>query len=220
MAEAAPQVPKVPGGLFIWRAASERRLAKALAASVFVHALLLWGNDFPRLGFSARPVGEAGPLAGQLRLALVSVAAKPDMPSSGRVPLAPEKKLPVHKARAPERLAALAAQPHAPSSVGALEPVAAASLSAYRLTVARQARQFRQYPQVAGATGMAGEALITMRSVPGGPQLVVGLQQSSGNSQLDEAALNMITQAVRLVPLPADWYGRTVQIELPVQFAP
>lgn len=218
MAEAAPRVPQVPEGLIFWRTASRSGMAKALALSLLLHGLLLGASAFPRFALSGWPTAEGSRLLGELQPAQATAGSR-----SADSPVAqeqPEKELPVRPARAPGQNFAAGKQPTAPMAAEAFEPLAVASLSAYRLALARQARKFKQYPQEAPATGVAVEVLVAMRSVPGMPEPVVRLLQSSGNRQLDDAALSMITQAVRLAPLPAELRGRHVQIELPVQFAP
>lgn len=89
-------------------------------------------------------------------------------------------------------------------------------MSAYRLAVARQARQFQRYPPAAGAA----EVLVGIHRTPGASWPVVSLLQSSGNQQFDEAALSMVTQAVRLAPLPPELHERHLRVELPVLFVP
>jgi TonB family protein len=195
-------------------------LAKALAISLFLHALLLGAGVFPLLPLSAWPTGAGHRLVGELRPAEATAVSPLAGAPVALEQVGLERKSSVRPARARGQDGAVAKPPSAPASTDAYEAVAAASLSAYRLTVARQARQFRQYPPAGRVSGVAAEVVVALRSLPGKPEPVVSLLRSSGNRQFDEAALSMIQQAVRLAPLPLELRGRRVQIELPVQFAP
>lgn len=220
MAETAPCVPLVPEGLFYSGASNRRRLAKALLVSLVLHAAILWAYAFPRLALSDWMAVGGGRIVGELRPAPDSAGSRSADPSPVRGKLAQEKKV-VGGARS--ELAppvAGAATPSSPLPAEAGERVAVASMSAYRLAVARQARHFRHYPPAASAAGAAAEVLVGIEHMPGASWPAVRLLKSSGNRQFDEAALTMITQAVRLAPLPTELQGRHLRLELPVLFLP
>lgn len=220
MAEAAPRVRQVPEGLIYCGASSRRQLAKAALVSLVVHAVFLGADAFPEQAPPMRSVVEGQRLVGELRPApdfVRSGSADPSPPLPGMVP---KKRGATAVTREP--VPPVTADRHPPPSISpeASEPVSAASLSAYRLAVARQARQFIPGSPAIRSTGATVEVRVSIHIMPGAAWPVVRLQRSSGRSQFDEAALVMIGQSVRLAPLPAELHGRRLQLELPVLFAP
>lgn len=216
MADEAPCVPEVSGGLFFWPTARRLQLASALAISLALHAAIFTASALPRIYSSGSPGGSH--LRGELRPALASGGVALPTQSSSPAWLEQERKRPIRSKRASDHWLAAGRPSSAESTTGSLESVAAASLSAYRLAVARQARQFKSYPMPAWVTDIATELVFAMRCGPGNRWPDVSLQQSSGNPQLDEVALSMVTRAVRRTPLPMEWRGRHLQIELPMLF--
>ena len=220
MAEAAPRVRQVPGGLIYYEASSRRQLAKAALVSLVVHAVLLGADAFPELAPPMRVAVESQRLAGELRPAPDFVGRGSADPSSPRPRIMPKKRgvTAVKRESVPPVTAGRHPPPLMPPE--ASEPVSAASLSAYRLAVARQARQFKPDSPATRSTGATVEVRVSIHIMPGAAWPVVRLQRSSGRSQFDEAALAMIGQSVRQAPLPAELQGRRLQLELPVLFAP
>lgn len=218
MAEAAPRVPKVPGGLSLWRYVNRAGLAKPLAISLLGHAFFLAAWDFPRIADSDKTGRARSFLRGELRAGSASAATWPSAGSTDQA--SPTRQLELGEtARMPPRARANSKQsPAQTSSSEALATLDAASLSAYRLALARQARQFKRHPPTALVAGMDVEVVVGMRNAPGLPMPKVSLLRSCGSHELDEAALRMISEAVHLAPLPAELRGRHWQIELPVLF--
>lgn len=147
----------------------------------------------------------------------------------------------------PEKPAALVAEPQAPSITPDPRPYttpplnqtayggggggAAASPAAsragvdaddmrqYRLSLATAARRFKRYPALARERGWEGatEVALKANALVSLPEVV--LVNSSGRSILDEQALEMIRQAVRITMLPEGLKGRDFRILLPVKFS-
>jgi TonB family protein len=220
MAETAPCVPLVPEGLIYSGASNRRRLAKAVLVSLMLHAALLAGYAFPQLTLADWFTVGGGRLVGELRPAQEFAGSHSADPSPVRTKLAQAKKVVAGARRELAPPFTGGKTPSSPLPAEAQESVAVASLSAYRLAVARQVRQFRYYPSAASAAGAAAEVLVGIDRLPGASWPVVRLLKSSGNRQFDEAALAMIEKAVRLAPLPAELHGRHLQVELPVHFLP
>jgi outer membrane biosynthesis protein TonB len=193
-------------------------LAKSLAISLAVHVFFLATWNFPRIADSEKRGRAHSFLRGELRAGSASVAPWPSVGSTDQA--SPTRQLePGKTARIPQRERASGKQsPVQTSSAEPLVMLDAASLSAYRLALARQAKQLKRHSPTALDAGMEVEVLVGMRNVPGLPMPKVSLLRSCGNHELDEAALRMITEAVLLAPLPAEWRGRHWQIELPVLF--
>lgn len=88
---------------------------------------------------------------------------------------------------------------------------------AYRMALALGARRFRAYPVADGGAAPVGRVGLSLRFAPGiAPELT--LASSSGNPDLDRAAMTMIRAAVDEVGPPEGLRGRRFVIDLPVEF--
>jgi len=98
------------------------------------------------------------------------------------------------------------------------EPVSSDDLRQYRLNLAREAKRFKHYPALAHTQGWEGVVIIDVAysSVASLGQVTLG--QGSGFSVLDEQALEMMTQAVRLTVLPEQLRGRRFVVSTPIQY--
>lgn len=96
--------------------------------------------------------------------------------------------------------------------------VDADDLRQYRMALAIEARRFRRYPALARERGWEGVAEVGVTlDLQGAPQVL--LHVSSGHVLLDEAALEMLRQSVRAVPVSAALRGREIRLLLPVRFS-
>lgn len=89
----------------------------------------------------------------------------------------------------------------------------------YRLSLATAARRFKRYPALARERGWEGATEVALRASALLSRPEVELVNSSGRSILDEQALEMIRQAVRITMLPEGLKGRDFRILLPVKFS-
>lgn len=146
---------------------------------------------------------------------IVTAAGAPVLPSPSIAPAA---------AAAPQGMAAAAPVPAimaeaAPASAGAQPAqISAEGLRLYRLQLAREARRFKHYPQQAREHGWEGTSEVTVNASSALSVPTVALTRSSGYAVLDEQALEMIGQAVRLVALPELLRGRDFRMPIPVRF--
>jgi protein TonB len=92
-------------------------------------------------------------------------------------------------------------------------------LRQYRLSVAVAAKRFKGYPALARERAWEGAVEITVGydSMLPGPQVAVAA--TSGIPLLDKQALSMVSQAVRITPLPEGLHGRNFSIRLPVIYS-
>lgn len=99
------------------------------------------------------------------------------------------------------------------------EGISADGLRQYRLALAREARRFKRYPTLARERGWEGapEVVVSISRLQALPN--VALNRSSGYPLLDEQAMEMISQAVRLVALPEALQGRDIRVPVAVRFA-
>lgn len=88
----------------------------------------------------------------------------------------------------------------------------------YRLVLAREARHHKRYPPEAMARGLGGTVEVRVAVAGGGVPQAVQLARSSGNGQLDEAALDMMRKAAFLALVPEPLRGRPFAVSLPVVF--
>ena len=88
----------------------------------------------------------------------------------------------------------------------------------YRMNLAREARRFKDYPGMARALGWEGVAVVVVNTVAGVAVPVVSLSQSSGFDALDQAALDLVGQAVGTAALPENLRGRQFALTLPIHY--
>lgn len=228
-----------------WAGGGGRGLARALAASLALHMLVLWPSLLPRTTQQA-----VQPLAATLRAAAVPeskpAAAVPapqriaqprrmqdvlhqsgdDKPAIIAQPAAPQT--PVLEAasgsaassanRNQVRLAALGAASAAAALAPEAEGLDADGIRAYRMGLARGARAHKRYPGIAQERGWAGTAEVRIAvSREGRPRQIL-LERSSGHEVLDREAVDMMSRAAVSAPVPESLRGREFAVSLPVQF--
>ena len=217
------------------RADHSRRFGYALAASIALHALVLYGGP-PALREALQQPAVPPPLV--TRLVELPKAAEPEpalpevqKPSPRREARKPETVKP-----APEPLPAPAtpreaAAPPLPQSAPAGAPAAAAQSPAApqpqtdsRAAEAATAAQYRMqliayaqrnkppYPRLARDNNWAGEVTLEITLRADG-QAELGLRRGSGYEVLDKLALDTYQQALRFVPVPPALRGRQVKLE-------
>lgn len=204
---------------------SDRTLAAAFAASLLLHALLLWPAPLPRAG------GAPAPIAASLRAA-VSRAAPPAVPApstpsgtdeapaamTGADPAAPpaRKKHQAHKEGGGTRPTAThrGREGTAASVAG---PLDADGLRRYVVALAAAARGDGHYPALAVERGWSGTVEVRVEVAESGrPRL--SLARSSGHELLDRQALALLARAAAATPAPASLQGRAFSVNVPVAF--
>ena len=101
----------------------------------------------------------------------------------------------------------------------AREGVSADDQSQYSLSLGKSLRRFMRYPALARERGWEGTAEITLTFNVLLPIPEVVLLRSSGQAVLDEQALAMMTQAVRVTSLPEGLKGRDFRVTKSVKFS-
>lgn len=88
----------------------------------------------------------------------------------------------------------------------------------YRLNLAREARRFKRHPSGIDGREVGGVVVVSvfMRIAELPPETRV--QQSSGDEELDRAALEMMEQAVKTARIPLELQGRRFRIAVPVEY--
>lgn len=220
MEDEAPRVFQVPGGLFRGRASRSCSLARALLVSLLLHALTLAVGNFPNLS-----IGVVAPqLHGRLTFSpAANPAAQTEAPTSKLPPRRPEglrRQGPSTRALPSGRGQEAGLGAVQRMSVEEAGTVDAASLSAYRLAIARQARPLKRRLAEQPVTGEGVELLMVLQTLPGRSFPVVSLRRGTGEQLIDELALALIEQAVRLTPLPEKMRGHRWQFEMLIQIEP
>lgn len=100
---------------------------------------------------------------------------------------------------------------------GGLDPE---GLRGYRLALAREARRFKHYPAQALAAELGGTVELRVTVRESGTPAEARLSRSSGVAVLDEAALDMLRQALPITLVPPSLQGQAFSISLPVVFEP
>lgn len=104
-----------------------------------------------------------------------------------------------------------------PAAVQA-EDVSVDGVRQYRLNLAREARRFKDYPRGARERGWEGIVVVVVNTVAGVGVPVVSLSQSSGFDVLDQAALDLVGQAVGTATMPESLRGRQFALTLPIHY--
>ena len=104
-----------------------------------------------------------------------------------------------------------------PAAVQA-EDVSVDGVRQYRLNLAREARRFKDYPRGARERGWEGVVAVVVNTVAGVGVPVVSLSQSSGFDVLDQAALDLVGQAVSTATIPESLRGRQFALTLPIHY--
>jgi protein TonB len=86
------------------------------------------------------------------------------------------------------------------------------------MNLAREARRFKDYPGMARVLGWEGVAVVVVNTGAGVAVPVVSLSQSSGFDALDQAALDLVGQAVGTAALPENLRGRQFALTLPIHY--
>lgn len=92
------------------------------------------------------------------------------------------------------------------------------SLRGYRMQLAIFAKRYKRYPEMARERQWEGTVEVRVRYAPSATLPQVDLGQSSGYRELDEAAVGMVTQAVRQSVLPEPMRRKGFQLLLPIQY--
>lgn len=93
-----------------------------------------------------------------------------------------------------------------------------AGLRQFRLALAGEARRFRIYPDAARRTGLSGTVEVRVAVMAGGAGRFTELAHSSGHALLDAAAVEMVSKAAPLAPLPDSLRGHDFAVLLPIVF--
>lgn len=218
-----------------------RRLRYALAASLFLHVLVLWPH-VPRLLDRNAPPPLQATLVSPAPVPLSEAAAVipsprrpaplPQAAADTSVPKATvvEPAAPVASSGAPP---AAATRPFTPTAsdappsgatVGAALSESSASgealdgLRGYRLAVASQARRFKRYPAQAMEAGWTGTAEVRVDVGADGRPRPASVTKSAGHELLDRAALTMIDAGALRARVPDSLRGKAFAVALPVVF--
>jgi periplasmic protein TonB len=103
-------------------------------------------------------------------------------------------------------------------TVAAAEGVDADGLRSYRLALAREAKRHKRFPTRAIEAGWVGTTELRVSVSADGMAPTVRLEKSSGHDALDEAALDMLRDALPTTPVPPSLRGRAFVVNLPVVF--
>lgn len=211
-------------------------LFRALVISIVFHLLLLWPATV-----MWREAVPAAPLVATLRPSLAPVVPSPRVGNTHGEPAvkpqrltAPASNTEPLAAATPDTLdstasssagsgrrteeAAPDAHPAVSSALLTAPGLDADGLRIYRLSVAREARRYKRYPLRAIEAAWAGTVELRVDVPTGIAQPTVQLIRSSGYPVLDEAALEMVRQALPTTPVPIALREQGFSVNLPIVF--
>lgn len=102
--------------------------------------------------------------------------------------------------------------------LAAIDSQVDAKLAEYRIALGLQAGRFKRYPPLARERGWEGTVRIEIRIHPQQALPEVLVLRESGHGILDEAAFEMMRQAVARTAIPDVLRQRGVQLIVPVEF--
>lgn len=209
-----------------------RRLLWPLAASLLVHALLVWPT--PEQALSPAAAGQPRHLRASLQQPTRAPAAPETSPgkiaqTTKTSPLrAPEERsyatpeaapaAPGEIANAPSEAPAGTDSPSPPPVEPAAPGIDVAGLREYHIALGRMARQFRRYPPTAREAGWQGRVVLRLAVAAGGMPLGLSLLGSSNYPVLDQAALDMMHLSASHAQVPESLRNRAFTIDLAVDF--
>lgn len=88
---------------------------------------------------------------------------------------------------------------------------------AYGRNLARACDRLRYYPPIAVSNHWSGVVIVGVQVYAGG-RLELNIQRSSGYKILDDAALDMVSQASKAMPVPDDLKSKSTRIFIPISF--
>jgi TonB family protein len=217
-------------------AAQNRRFTYAVAISIVVHVIVLYGG-LPMLRESLQEPIAPPPLVTRL-VELPPPATEPSpppeekkAPSPRREPRqaeapkpspqpSPEPKIDSAPPEPPQAAAQTPAAPvAAPATAAPPQPqvdtraVEAATAAQYRLQLIEAARRNKPpYPSAARENNWTGDVVLEIVLRADG-RAELGLRRSSGHAVLDKLALDTYQQALRVVPVPPALQGRQLRLE-------
>ena len=107
-----------------------------------------------------------------------------------------------------------AAAPAAPSTDA--DP---GTLRQYQLAIITTARKYKRYPRAAMDNNWEGKVEVRMVIGANGMIVSISIKTSTGHELLDKTALDMITKAKPLTPIPASLRGKEFTVDVPVVFS-
>jgi len=94
-----------------------------------------------------------------------------------------------------------------------------AARQSYLAEVLARIARHKRYPREARHDGVTGVVTVTFTVIANGTVLTQQVTGSSGDRHLDQAALDMLSRASPLPPIPRDMGVATLELTLPVEFS-
>lgn len=211
-------------------------LVRAFAISIACHVLLLWpaASAWREAVPSVPLVASLRPLAAPVAPAQPAVAStvvsqrtKSDLAAPPAIVAEPAERRnadtsneTVSSATGSKPLVATPTSDPALAVATALPPsegLNADGLRSFRVALAREVRRYKRYPARADEARWQGTVVLRV-SLTASTAPSVQLAESSGYSELDAAALEMLRQALPSARIPASLRERAFSVELPVVF--
>ena len=162
------------------------------------------------------PVAKPAPVAKAAPSPAPAPSAAPAKPSADPAPAAP----------------AAPSAPAAPVAKGDPAPAASPSaapapsvdadpgtLKQYQLAIITTARKYKRYPRAAMDNNWEGKVEVRMVIGANGMIASISIKTSTGHELLDKTALDMITKAKPLTPIPPALRGKEFTVDVPVVFS-
>lgn len=93
------------------------------------------------------------------------------------------------------------------------------TLRQYQLAIITTARKYKRYPRAAMDNNWEGKVEVRMVIGANGMIVSMSIKTSTGHELLDKTALDMITKAKPLTPIPPSLRGKEFTVDVPVVFS-
>lgn len=92
-------------------------------------------------------------------------------------------------------------------------------LNAYGSDLQRLCERNKQYPVIAIRRNLEGAGSVLVRFNKDGSVLSINIENSTGQSSLDDQAIKMVEKSLSALPLPSQLRGQVMTLSVPVSFA-
>jgi len=143
--------------------------------------------------------------------------AAPPVQTATAPPSVPQA--PANTVRAPEVQAAPASAGPPPAAPRQTDTADSGNLDQYRVALLGAANRYKRYPAIAMEKGWSGRVEIRLVIGTNGMTQSILVKTSSGFEVLDRTAVDMVTKAKPMTPIPPALRGREFAVDIPVIFS-
>jgi protein TonB len=168
------------------------------------------------------PVSKPSPVPAPTKAASAPAAApaKPSAEASSSAPAdSTASSAPASPAASSAPASTVKAEPQQASVPAPSTDADPGTLKQYQLAIITTARKYKRYPRAAMDNNWEGRVEVRMVIGANGMIASMSIKTSTGHELLDKTAMDMITKAKPLTPIPAALRGKEFTVDVPVIFS-